>query len=172
MADNLFIANPTTKNFEFTFRLPERNDINMILIRPGAQELVLKNAPPENIEKIIRDASPYGLISELEVKRHTGLISLIYSLGKQVNIGVMMVAQERNQYLLTLQGAHQRRMAAVGSNRYTEEKFPGVADLVRVQESSVFEESRPGASDPMKHTVAVAPRGDAPAPARKRRKAA
>jgi len=113
---SLFIANTSNKNNEFNFRLPERTQLRTVQIPAGMQMEVLKNASKEEVDSVIKQHEPYGLVNEAEIKKICKFAGTVYSIDKPVRVNSMELAMEANNDILLQEGHEQRKIAAVALN--------------------------------------------------------
>ena len=112
---NIFIANCTNQNQQINFRLPEARKPVAIMIPMGQQRPVGDLSPPE-IEAMMEQLGPYGLISVAEIKRAPRKISYVYSENKPVTSEMIRMAHDKNQGVLRDEGKDRRKNAAVAAN--------------------------------------------------------
>lgn len=131
----LYIANCTKQNREIQYHLHLKVDggrlvstdptpINRMAARqtilPGRQEIVASpDLPPWQIESIIRQLTPHGLVGkdELYSPAFRGqIIPMVYSLDRPVSRDVIMYVMDNNAGQLTEEGRQRRVSAAVATN--------------------------------------------------------
>lgn len=131
----LYIANCTKQNREIQYHLHLKVDggrlvstdpapVNRMAARqtitPGRQDIIgAVDLPPWQIESVIRQLTPHGLVAndELYSPAHRGkMIPLVYSLDRPVSRDVIMYVMDSNAGHLTEEGRHRRVQAAIATN--------------------------------------------------------
>lgn len=148
---DLYVANATRQNVDFAYRIPEVNGMRMQPIGIGHQVKI--SAGPgglnkQQIDAIIEQHRPYGLLEAREVTDKAGFTGLIYSVDRQVRVGDMEYAMQHNMEALLTLGAQIRREAAVATAANLEgvlsERRDLNSSLRQVEMSAVEEEPRGG----------------------------
>lgn len=132
----MYVANTTNKVHDFIYRLPETPTPRMQRIEMGSQIAISSDLSTKEIDSIIEQHRPYGMVCVDEVDRTKPFIGLCYSLGKPVSLDKVRRALEHNQKVLTERGAEIRKESAVAVNNAIEQQAPGIKAL----ELSVVEE--------------------------------
>lgn len=126
----IYIANPTnqpkTVNYRLDYTVDEHGNRTSQRLLPyrtenipaGRQVPVGGDLFISQIEEIVKQLAPYGLVAQLEMKtaKARGKVALIFNLDKPVPAAIMKDAQDHNAGVLNTQGADRRRLAAVASN--------------------------------------------------------
>lgn len=118
---SLFIANTSNKHHEFLFRLPGNDQLRRIIINAGTQQQVLKNANREDIDEVISQHLPYGLVEASQVSKIDKFSGSLYSIDKPVTVNAMQVAIDKNNDILLEEGHELRKVAAVATNASIED---------------------------------------------------
>lgn len=113
---SLFVANTSKKHNEFVFRLPGITQTRRYVIPAGRQVEVLKNAQREEIDYVIAQHEPYGLVHESQIQKICKFSGTVYSIDKPVKVNSIEVALEKNAQILEQEGHEQRKIAAVAMN--------------------------------------------------------
>jgi hypothetical protein len=136
---SLFIANTSNKHNEFNFRLPERSQLIMRTIPAGKQMEVLSNASKEDVDAVIKQHEPYGLVHFSQIKNACKLTGSLYSIDKPVTVDAMELAMEKNSDMLLEQGYELQKIAAVASNAQLSEAISHSIQPLGEQRSVEFD---------------------------------
>lgn len=143
----LFIANCTKQNIDFQYRLPESARIFQRLINIGQQERIHSdNLTVEEIDHIVKQHAPYGLVRVDEIDRTKSFIGMCYSIDKEVNMQRVMSALAHNDDVLEERGRITRQESAVALNNSLEQATQGQAKLHHT-EVAIQEETPKGTPD-------------------------
>ena len=118
----MFIANTTQQVQDFQYRLPENPKIVKQTIPIGGQIQIPGDLTVHDIEAIIEQHSPYGMVAVSEIDRTKPFIGVCYSLDKAVTVNKIMSAIEHNGAVLDARGREIRKEAAVSVNNAIEEQ--------------------------------------------------
>jgi len=118
---DLFIANLTRQVVDFQYQLPEARAPRKQIIEIGSQINVSGDLSTIDIEAIIRQHAPYGLIHVSEIDRTKTFAGMCYSIGKPVNIDQLRRGLEGNLIVLSERGKVLRQEAAVAINNQMED---------------------------------------------------
>jgi hypothetical protein len=118
---SLFIANTSNKHNEFTFRLPGNDQLRRVIISAGTQQQVLNNAQKEEVDAVISQHAPYGLVEASQVHKIDKFSGVLYSIDKPVTVNAMNLAIEKNNDILLEEGYNLRQIAAVATNASLDE---------------------------------------------------
>lgn len=111
----LYVANTTKQKLQFSFRIPESEQLRTVPIEPGTQSIVINNVGVDEINAIIEHHAPYGLIDSSEIDQSTQFIGTCYSIDKPVASSVIMKGIMDNDDILD-RGASERRQAALAAH--------------------------------------------------------
>lgn len=120
----LFIANTTQQFNDFIYTIPERNGNVTQRIAPGGQiRIVVKNGDlnQHDIDAILNQHRPFGLIEVSEVGKARGHHPLVASVDKPVHITKVQDQFRRNRSVLVDRGKEMRTAAAVALDAHIEE---------------------------------------------------
>lgn len=147
---DLYVANATRLNVDFAYRLPEVSGMRMQHI-PLGQQVKISAGPgglnKHQIDAIIEQQRPYGMLEAREVTDKGGFAGLIYSVDRQVKVGDMEYAMSHNMDVLLQRGAQIRKEAAVATAANLEGALSDRRDLnstLRQVELSAVEEEPSG----------------------------
>lgn len=115
----MYLANVTQQNQVVNYRLSESNKVWTQPISIGKQILVGKgdDMAVHDIESVIAQLSPYGLISVDELRTTRKQVTWLYSLGRPVKADQIQAAALHNKGVLTDQGRKFREHAAIATNQ-------------------------------------------------------
>jgi hypothetical protein len=114
MAD-LYVANCSKQDHDFTFTLPEKRNHDMVKIRAGDQ-VRLKGISPEGAKAIIEHHEVYGMRSVARVQKEQGFVGLCYS-DEPIKLSGIMGAIEHNMEELKKEGEKLRDVAAIAADQ-------------------------------------------------------
>ena len=145
----IYIANPTQQIINLAYRTVETAGVRFQPIGIGLQVVLSGDINQVEADYVINQLSPYGLIKADEVKNKRGVISLIYSVDKPVNVGILEYAMRRNKLTLIERGQELRKNAAVAANNAIEAELasnqPTQGTTLEKLEFTVEEEEVKGA---------------------------
>lgn len=139
---DLFIANLTKQNFELHYWLPEGNRALVQKIPAGGQSKIGagKSLTSDDIDCIIRQHQPYGLIDVKDIDRAKTFVGTCYSIGKPVNVDAILNGFELNDEEL-LKAAHERRKeSALAANAIASEIANSTDSTIESMEVRVQQE--------------------------------
>lgn len=143
----LFIANCTKQAIEFLYRMPESVRMFQVSIGIGKQERIHSDSlTADEVEYIVKQHRPYGLVPVDEIDRTRSFIGMCYSVDKEVNMTRVMSALEHNDDVLEERGRVTRQESAVALNNSLEQATGGTARLHHT-EVAIKEETRRGDND-------------------------
>lgn len=170
----LYIANGTKQQQAFAYRLDKNPVARMMPIKIGAQIVVGGELTSAEIEEILAQHRPYGLIEAKEVDKIRGPFSgMCYSIDRPVDMDRIALAIHRKIESLEEAGKRQRQEAALATNQSLEESIEGVDNSsLNNLEMSIQEEEPAGGFrgdvDPVSEGIRVS-RDETEAPTRTRR---
>jgi hypothetical protein len=142
----LYIANCTKQVQEFHYWAPEVPRPMRQMIPIGEQILVYKDAPLEDLEKIVEQHRSYGLVEASEAAKQKGFVGLVYSFDKPIKGEGIIETIEHNDVVLDEQSQEYRTEAAVALNNSVANALAesGVPGSLTKLEIGIKEESKPG----------------------------
>ena len=140
---DLYIANTTKQNVAFYYRVPESVALREQTIRVGSQERISGNLSTPDIDAIIAQHAPYGMVSADELDRVKGFVGLCYSVGKPIPAAKIERAMNENISVLIRRGKETREMGAIASsvaieNTLAEQSRP---EILKEFDASIVEEN-------------------------------
>lgn len=153
----LFVANLTKQDHDFVYRTKsDKNRTKVQLIPTGQQRQIFTNAEHEDLDHIVKQHSPYGMLPEKEVLPGRTFVGLCYSFDKPVNLERFMVAEERNSSALVQLGVDVRSLQAAAIDSAIDDNA-GSATVNRLEVQTVQEVPRGGTLDTprLEETIAV-----------------
>ena len=96
----LFVANCTKQDHDFVYITPETGKPRLVRIETGSQKQIHTSDNEMNLNAIVKQHEPYGLIPVNEVKRNRAFTGMCYSFDKPVPVDAIMVADEQNTAIL------------------------------------------------------------------------
>jgi hypothetical protein len=169
----MYVANVTEQFHQFSYRIPEVNQTRNLTIPPRAQVKLPDDMTREQVDAVVTQHAPYGMIAVEEVGSGTNrrrFSNLLYSLVMPVP-GVRIELQYvRNHEVLVDRGKEIRKETAVASNlglvaeldkrtRNTEMAGAEVSNFG----AEVIEDERPDVSDSDRLSETYKVTGDATA---------
>lgn len=131
----LYIGNGSRHVVDFNFRRLVERSIQRREIPPGGQIEVSETHTKEEIDHVLKQHLPYGLIPVDEIDRHRGPYSgLCYSIDKPINVSSLRRAMERKQESLEEQGVRLRQEAGVATHNQIESQMQDTGSPARLKE--------------------------------------
>jgi hypothetical protein len=150
----LFIGNATKQNVVFAYRVPEQSGVRAQNIPIGGQVRISGDLSSTDIDSIIAQHRPYGLVDAREVDRDKEFHGLCYSIGSPVTVAKIGLAIQHNTSVLVERGQEMRKAAAVavqGRIEHDLAETPGMESTnMRQLDVSVVEEEPKGGYGPDK----------------------
>lgn len=145
--DTLYIANATTRNFHFHYRIPEVERLFDREIGPGQQwEIPEVHRTPDAIDAIVRELERAGAVPRATVGRDKKFSGIIFS-GKEISVDAIRQGFEDVEQAAIDRALEERTRNVVAADeavaRLAQEAGTGVGSV----ELEVTEEMKPG-SDP------------------------
>lgn len=139
----MYVANSTSQNHDFHYRLPENPGLIRVPIRAGAQ-IALKNLGPNDVDAILEQHEPYGLIEAKAVSRNRKFSGLCYQIDREVNLDTIRALFSRNQDVLVERGKELRTAAAVAIHENLQQQAfeQQMPDPLRALETTIEEINR------------------------------
>lgn len=158
----LHIANCTRQRQTIAFRLDiNRNgELDPRMQNAAAKQQTIETSPvrlmqavvggdlhPNQIEDIIRQLTPYGLVGVVDVPNNlVGFTPLVFNIDAPVPERVMRAVYDYNQGIRIMEGGDRRRRAAIGANQALEGQLQ--PDMARPPEFDVeFEQEEVSEND-------------------------
>ena len=135
----LYVANCCRQTVHFIFRLPENTRLFTKDIKPGQQALVHEGLT-EDVDKIIRDHSMYGLTRVDQIDRKKPFVGTCYQIDKEITVDQINKALMHNEDVLEALGLEHRKQAAVVAADTVDRQ---AGQISTVFESTVSEVPRP-----------------------------
>jgi hypothetical protein len=92
---NLWIANNTTANHMFVYRLQERQQVFAREIKKG-QQIKLADLSQDEVERITKQHERYGMVPWKEAHKRKDVVGLVYSTEGPVNMDALLGTFEKN----------------------------------------------------------------------------
>lgn len=140
----LYIANTTRQNVDFYYRVPEIPGApRMQKISIGGQILVSGDLNTPQIEAILSQHAPYGIVSADELDRVKGYVGLCFSIDKPVPAHKIERAMNENISILVRRGQQTRRESAVATSALIETELSEKSrpEILKNFEASIVEEN-------------------------------
>ena len=96
----LYIANCTKQDHDFVYLAPETGRPKWVKIETGTQKQIHSSDSEINLNAIVRQHEPYGLIPVSDVKRNKAFTGMCYSFDKPVPVDAIMLADDQNTAVL------------------------------------------------------------------------
>src|SRR5579871_663208 len=144
----MFIANCTSQNQDFTYRLPKSPlsegtpgpRIQQIGI--GRQIQISGELTAPDIEAILKQHARYGLIHVSEIDRTRPFTGMCWS-EKPISVEKVKRLWMHNQGVLADRGRAQRQAAAISAHEQIEEQNPGALKALELSVEEVPTEGKP-----------------------------
>lgn len=165
----LFIGNTKKQHEDFAFNMPESGKRVVRRIPAGHQDIILKDATPEQVAAVVDQHKRYGLVSEAEAKKVRNFIGLMWSTDKPIKLQSLQLAFEHNKEIM--EETAQKNLEAVGAatkaNLDTISREGEGTGLPRV-ELEVVEQPKEGVQAQVAKGVEVVKEGVAPGKSRRK----
>lgn len=114
----LYVANTTKQFHDFVYRVPGSSErVRVQKIPPGEQVRIHeKDAPPQEIDGIIKQHSRYGMLPVAEIDRRRPYIGLAYSIDKPINVEKLLVGLSVNEDAAVARAKQARAEAAAATS--------------------------------------------------------
>lgn len=165
----LYIANCTQQNQVVFYRVPENPSPRQQHIDIGGQVQISGDLNPFQIEAIISQLRPYGMVAVDEIDRAKPFIGLCYSVDKPVKVDFILRAHKHNADVLTELGKQYRQEAAVATNQAIEGTLQGQAKLNALDITIDEEPRKDGTATEFSEGVRVTREVDEATPAPRKR---
>jgi hypothetical protein len=116
---HMFVANASLQKFQFHYRLPEQTKQRTLEIEPLSQTAIPDELQPADVDSVLAQHEPYGMVSVEAVKGGVRLKSrsvLLYSTEGPVPAPLIRTLYDLNRGLLDEFGRNIRREAAIATN--------------------------------------------------------
>ena len=123
----MYVANLTRQAQDFIYRLPETRKSTFQQIPVGGQVLLSGDLTTKDIEAVIQQHAPYGMVPAAEVAKRREFNGLCFALDRPVPIEALRRGLEANRAVLDARGVELRRQAAIAVNNLTQDADPDVA---------------------------------------------
>ena len=125
----LYVANTTAQNHEFLYRVLEVPNLRRMPIPAGSQSQVPGDFNLEEIEFIVQQHTPYGLVAADKVQQLRTYIGLCFSIDKPVQLGSLRYVFQQNQDVLIARGKEIQAAAAVAVSQQLNQAAAGLATV-------------------------------------------
>ena len=125
----MYVANLTRQAQDFIYRLPETRKSTFQQIPVGGQVLLSGDLTTKDIEAVIQQHAPYGMVPAAEVAKRREFNGLCFALDRPVPIEALRRGLEANRAVLDARGVELRRQAAIAVNNLTQDADPDVAAM-------------------------------------------
>lgn len=112
----LFVANTSQKNQILNFRLPESSKLFSPTIRACQQAPVGGHLDKMQIDAIVKQLAPYGLVGVDELNRAREVIPYVYSIDTPVSAETILRVASHNKGVLFNRGKKFREEAAIAAS--------------------------------------------------------
>jgi len=136
----MFIANCTMQVQDFQYRTPESQKIRQQMIPILGQVQLSGDLNTPEIDFIVEQHAPYGLVHVKDVDRTKPFVGTCYDVDKRIDVEKIRVAHAHNQEVLTERGKEIRKEAAVVINDSLEKESKDLLGL----ELSIVEDTKTG----------------------------
>ena len=125
----MYVANTTKQFCNFHYRVVETKGARMQRIGPGQQVMLAdQELIQAEIDYIIKQHAPYGMIKIDDINRVKGYISRVYSIDRPVSLKVIDQVIRTNTAILIVKGKEARKLAAVQANNAIEGQMQEIAE--------------------------------------------
>ncbi len=143
----LYLANCTRLDFDkygekdprAMGKLPKHQDIPAGRQVPLGGELHMTQ-----IEDIIQQLQPYGLMAQKDIASEHGRLSWVFNVNRPVSEDAIRYVLDFNSGILTEEGQKRRHRAAIAANEALAEQIEGEPDRFHVEFEQLDEEGRKG----------------------------
>lgn len=135
----MYLGNCTQQNQVIFYRLPGIPSPRQQEVRIGTQIQIAGELTPEQIDSIVNQLRPYGMVRVDEIDRTKPFIGMCYQMDKPIKIELIMRAIEHNKIVLTERGQRIRQEAAVATTQTIEQQLAGTPGALKSLEIEVSE---------------------------------
>lgn len=97
----LYVANCSKQHHDFLYRVPETMQVKLQQIKAGQQARIgNREFSPDQIQKIVSDHKPYGLVPASEVKNAKTFVGQCYSIDKPLTLDTILMGFGNNDDVL------------------------------------------------------------------------
>lgn len=159
----MYIANCTNQIQDFQYWMPGSAKIYRQGIPIGQQIQLSGDLTQHDIDAVIEQHAPYGMVNTTEIDRTRAFVGICYSIDKKINMDYVRRAAERNKAVLDARGKVIRQEAAVAVNNAMEEEAQSArTGNVNQLEMTITEDTKGGKDIEVDETTRVT-RHEAPA---------
>lgn len=120
---DLYIANATKQIIQFVYRVPEETGQRIQFIQIGRQVKLSGSLNPEQVQSIIAQHRPYGMVEAGEAARNKEFKGLCFSIDKPVRAPDIEKLVYSNNEVLEARGKQIREESGLASNRILEDSL-------------------------------------------------
>lgn len=138
---NLYIANTTTQDHVFNWRLPENQKIFSMPVPAGSQAQVLRDATDFDFRYVVEQHRAYGLMTIEEAKSANTLgnkVSLVYS-DKPLPAEIYGITEEVNEEIVANQIQREKELTAISMIKSVEQN-PELNEGIKSVELEIVED--------------------------------
>lgn len=154
----LFVTNCTKKIKEFHFWVPEVGRPIHQKVAPGQQVQLYKDAPLDDLKKIVEQHIKYGWVEASQAHKAKGFVGVCYSYNEPTNLDELGGVLEKNDEALDQlsQDTRKESLAALNDSIERSLEEAGIPQELNRLETSIQEESKPGESgEKMKENMKI-----------------
>lgn len=151
----LYIANCTKQRHDFLYRAPEQKHHVKEPIEIGAQIMVWKDAPREELIGIVEQHEIYGLIPVSDIDRTKHFVGMCYSFDKPIDVNKIMYTVENNDSVLEAGALEARKESAQVISHSLGQIAQDSGNGLNSVEVEIQEMTRPGHDPKMNETITV-----------------
>ena len=154
----LFVTNCTKKIQEFQFWVSEVSRPIHQKVNPGQQAQLYKDAPIDDLKKIVEQHLKYGWVESTQAHKAKGFVGVCYSFDNPTNFDDLGGVLEKNDEALDQLSLETRKESLAALNDSIERSMSdaGVPQELTKLETSIQEESKPGdTGEKMKENIKI-----------------
>ena len=140
----LFIANCTAQRHDFQYRIVEQAGVKRQQIPMNGQIEIAYDLNQQQVDGIIAQHAPYGMVSVDEIDRTRPFIGLCYSVGKPIKVDALRRTLVHNRDVLEETGKKNRTEAGLAVAEQLMANDPANGGLQAVETSVVEVEPKDG----------------------------
>lgn len=139
----LFIGNATKQHHDFVYWVPNAKSTRTQRVPIGGQVQISGDLSQSDVDHIIQQHAPYGLVASSEADHVRDFVGLCYSVDRPIRMQTLEKLMHHNTRVLSDAGKEIRRQASVAGNDQLENNLveSGRTETLRQMEASIVEEN-------------------------------
>jgi len=153
----VYVANLTKQRQEIYYWAPETEakSPRMCPIEVGMQTVLPGDFNTPQIDAIVKQLSPYGLVHVKEIKKAKPFVGLCYDIDKPISVDALRLGLIHNNEVLEERGQETRKLAAVAVSQALDNSTDGRLPLTATQVEMKELDRKDGQSGDFEQTIRV-----------------